>query len=239
MSIFATGPSTALSFVVKNITSPPGRIIKVFNTQIYPGQTLDLMQIPGISEEDIRASLIKGDLGNKIRYKQLRITVSPEILTSALGNDILNILGPTTTIRPVPIVPSIVKSLADGVTSSLFQVDLSKTIPIYGTQPDYSFGGKVFFAAECTDGYEVQIREGDVNIAAAMRIGIGPITTAQAVSATQVLTTGTFTTVFSWSVSGTIATFQITATSSLTPTDIDFHYFLLHATHREPAFSFL
>jgi hypothetical protein len=239
MSIFATGPSGALSFIVKNITSPPGRIIKVFGTKIYPGQLLDLMQIPGVAEEDIRASLIKGDLGNKIRNKQLKMAGSPEILTSELGNDILNILGPSTTIRPVPIVPAIIKSLTNNIATPLFYVDLSKTVPIYGTKPDYTFGGKVFFAAECNDGYDVQIREGDVNIAAAMRVGIGPIITAQAVNATQVLTSGTFITTFSWSISDSIATFQITAASSLASADIDFHYFLLHVTHREPSFGFL
>lgn len=240
MSIFADGNPNALSFVVQNITAPPGRIIKAFNTQIYPGQSLDLMKIPGIAEEDIRASLIKGDLRNKILNKQLKVIVSPEIITSVLGTDLLNILGPATTIRPVPVVPAIIKILTNNTPTSMFQVDLSATFPQYNpTKADYSFGAKIFFAVECTDGVDNQIREGDVNVAAVMRPSGGAITTTQAVNASTALTTGTLTTTFSWVTSGTIATLQITAASSLTPIDLEIHYFLLHATHRVPAFTFL
>ena len=240
MGIYATEDQAVggLTFTVKNITT--SRAIKVFNTKIMPGQTLDLMKIPGISEEDIRSSLIKGDLKNKIINQQLDVIDSPSIITEGLNNDLLNILGPATIIRPVPIVPGIIKDLTNNQPTSLFQVDLSQTGVVYASVVDYSFSAKLFFAVECTDGYDVQIREGDVNLAAVMRAtGTGPITTAQAVNATGALTAGTLATTFSWTTSGTIATLQITPSSSLTPNDLEIHYHLLHATHRRPAFTFL
>jgi hypothetical protein len=52
-------PSSDVSFIVKN-TSSINRSIKVFNTSIGPGNRLDLMKIPGVTEEDIRDELTKG-----------------------------------------------------------------------------------------------------------------------------------------------------------------------------------
>jgi hypothetical protein len=51
-------PSNDIKFVVKN-NSSMHRSIKVFNTLIGPGNTLDLMKVPGITEEDIRSELTK------------------------------------------------------------------------------------------------------------------------------------------------------------------------------------
>jgi|SRR6185436_1173066 len=102
MNIFATGISDNVLFVVKNVTISPKKIIKVFNTPMYPGTTLDVMQIPGISEEDIRTSLIKGDLKNKLKTGQLQVVSStvafPESDTAfikelgimGLSNNIIN-----------------------------------------------------------------------------------------------------------------------------------------------------
>ena len=238
MNIFADGlTGGALSFIVQNITTPPGRSIKVFNTPVPPGGTLDVMQIPGIGEDDIRASLIKGDLRNKIVNKQLKVLQSPGIISSALSTDMLNILGLATTIRPTPIVPGTVKTLTNGVATSLFQVDLSQTFNLPSTTPDFSFACKLFYAVECTDGSDVQVRQGDVNAAAVLKGAT--ITTSQAQNNTAALSGGTLATSFTWLTSGTIATLQITATSSLTPTSMFIHYFLLHATHREPAYTHL
>jgi hypothetical protein len=64
------------TFVVKNITSAPGRIINVFQTQIYPGMSLDLMQVRGVGEDDIREALLKGSLGQHIKNSQLQVTSS-------------------------------------------------------------------------------------------------------------------------------------------------------------------
>jgi hypothetical protein len=54
-------PSLDISFVVKN-NSSINRSIKVFNTKLNPGGVIDLMKIPGVTEEDIRAELTKGSL---------------------------------------------------------------------------------------------------------------------------------------------------------------------------------
>lgn len=154
---------------------------------------------------------------------QVAISITPttEELTSGAR-------GLFTPIFP-PLVPGITKELVNGALTPLFQIDVSKTTHP-GELPDNSFGCKLFFAVECTDRTEVQIREGDVNAAVAFK---APATfnTAQAVSATNALTAGTLTVTFSWTTVGTIATLNVTATSSLTPTDFEIHYFLSHATH--------
>ena len=80
---YLDGLPIGVSFVVKNITSAPGRIIKVFNTQIYPGNTLDVMRVPGIGEDDIKEALLKGDLGLKIKNRQLQIVSSTIVITDS------------------------------------------------------------------------------------------------------------------------------------------------------------
>lgn len=53
-------------FVVRNITTDSNKTIKIFNYPIGFGKTRDLLQIPGVAEADIRASLLKGELRHKI-----------------------------------------------------------------------------------------------------------------------------------------------------------------------------
>ena len=65
---------TSINFTVKNLS--PNRRIKIFNYPIAPGQTRDLLNIPGVSEADIRDSLIKGELANFIRMKIISIVSS-------------------------------------------------------------------------------------------------------------------------------------------------------------------
>lgn len=71
---------TSIHFKVQNIThllpSEDQKKYYVFNAVIYPGQVLDLLAISGISEADIRESLIKGELANRIRNKDLIIVSS-------------------------------------------------------------------------------------------------------------------------------------------------------------------
>ena len=230
---------TAVTFIVKNITSP-ARIVKVFNTQIYPGKSLDIMKIPGVTEADVRYSLLTGDLKNRINYRQLEVTTSPITLTSHISMDILNIVGPANLIRPLPIVPGIVKTLTDNVAKELFQIDLSQTYDPPETIPNYSFAGKIAFAVECGDGDDVQARQGDLNVAAVLKRSTGIITTTQTQLAFNAVTSGSLSTTFTWTTSGNIATLSVTANSSLTtPTIFIIHYFLLHGTHRAPAFAFL
>lgn len=62
-------------FVVLN-TSPQVKTIKIFNYPILYGQTRDILQIPGVAEADIRASLLKGELNHKIRAKDIIVICS-------------------------------------------------------------------------------------------------------------------------------------------------------------------
>lgn len=80
MTTFSDGLPIGVSFIIKNITSPPGRAIKVFNTPVYPGKTLDVMKVPGIGEGDVRDALLKGDLGRKLKNKQLAVVTSTLVL---------------------------------------------------------------------------------------------------------------------------------------------------------------
>lgn len=53
-------------FIVQNTCSDRNKTIKIFNYPINYGDTRDLLQIPGIEESDIRASLLKGVLRHKL-----------------------------------------------------------------------------------------------------------------------------------------------------------------------------
>lgn len=61
---------SSTQFVVKN-TAPNGKTVKIFNYPILNGSTRDLLSIPGISEADIRHSLLKGELANKIKAHEV------------------------------------------------------------------------------------------------------------------------------------------------------------------------
>lgn len=62
-------------FIVLN-TSPQVKTINIFNYPINYQQTRDLLQIPGVSEQDIRASLLKGELQHKILAKDIIVLCS-------------------------------------------------------------------------------------------------------------------------------------------------------------------
>lgn len=59
-------------FVVRNI-APGNKTIKIFNVPIKNGHDKDLLDIPEVSEADIRHSLLKGVLNLKIRCKEITI----------------------------------------------------------------------------------------------------------------------------------------------------------------------
>jgi hypothetical protein len=63
------------TFIVLN-QSPQVKTIKIFNYPIPYGQTRDLLQIPGVAEQDIRASLLKGELQHKILAQDIVIVSS-------------------------------------------------------------------------------------------------------------------------------------------------------------------
>ena len=52
-------------FIVKNVCTDRNKTINIFRYPINFGDTRDLLQIPGVTEEDIRASLLKGTLRHK------------------------------------------------------------------------------------------------------------------------------------------------------------------------------
>ncbi len=62
-------------FVVQNI-SPQVKTIKIFNYPINYLKTRDILQIPGVGEADIRASLLKGELNHKIRANDITVLCS-------------------------------------------------------------------------------------------------------------------------------------------------------------------
>lgn len=63
-------------FVVRNVTPDRRKTIKIFNYPINFNTTRDLLQIPGVAESDIRASLLKGELNHKIRAGDILIECS-------------------------------------------------------------------------------------------------------------------------------------------------------------------
>ena len=62
-------------FIVLN-TSPQVKTIKIFNYPILYQTTRDLLQIPGVAEQDIRASLLKGEIQYKILAGDIQIVCS-------------------------------------------------------------------------------------------------------------------------------------------------------------------
>lgn len=136
---------------------------------------------------------------------------------------------------PASVGPTVLagqtKALVSGVPTPLLQVDITKTTHPPNPVPDNSWFGELHFAAEDTDGTDVQIRGGTVNLALAFK---APATwsTAQAVNATNANTAGTVGTTFTWTTAGNIATLNITATANgITPTRMTVAYLLLYASH--------
>lgn len=72
---FACFPKINGCFIIKNISNPP-KTIEIFNTPTGWGKERDLLSMEGIGEADIRASLLKGTLRNKIRNKEIEIICS-------------------------------------------------------------------------------------------------------------------------------------------------------------------
>lgn len=63
-------------FVVRNVTPDRKKTIKIFQYPINYMQTRDLLQIPGVGEADIRASLLKGELRHKILANDIVVECS-------------------------------------------------------------------------------------------------------------------------------------------------------------------
>lgn len=63
-------------FIVRNITPDRKKTIQIFKYPILFNTTRDILQIPGVSEADIRASLLKGELRHKILAKDIVVECS-------------------------------------------------------------------------------------------------------------------------------------------------------------------
>lgn len=75
MDSFAPGGINNNCFVVQNV-SPEPKTIFIFNYPINYLGTRDLIAIPGVAEDDIRASLLKGELRHKIRMREIIVLCS-------------------------------------------------------------------------------------------------------------------------------------------------------------------
>jgi len=75
MDSFAPGSRNPNCFVVQNITHPK-KLIHIFHYPIHHGRTRDLLKIPGVAEDDIRASLLKGEIKHKILCRDIIVLCS-------------------------------------------------------------------------------------------------------------------------------------------------------------------
>lgn len=81
MNPFADGINNASTFIVKNISTK--KTINVFGINISPGYSYNLMNIQGVTEDDIKVSLVKGVLKRKINSGELSILQSDLDLTTS------------------------------------------------------------------------------------------------------------------------------------------------------------
>ena len=98
MNDFAPGKNEVGQFIVKN-TSPQKKTIFFFaGWPINLGANRDLLQIPGVSEGDIKSSLMKGELRNKFKNGDVQLVFSNIDLLqfNDLGIQYLDGLGFTT-----------------------------------------------------------------------------------------------------------------------------------------------
>src|SRR5208282_1352209 len=87
MDIFSPGyhPPINGCFVIQN-TSRQNKTITVFQYPINQWDTRDILQIPGVSEQDVRASLLKGELRHKILCGDIVVICSDIDLLQFNGN---------------------------------------------------------------------------------------------------------------------------------------------------------
>jgi len=135
-------------------------------------------------------------------------------------------LGRDLAAQPTTVVPGRVKDLTDGAPVPILSVDIALS-------GDNSWGAKLFFNVEATDGDNVQLREGDANVALAYKTSTAKFATSQATNNTAASTGGTITVAFSWTTVGTVATLNVTATSNGIGvlTALRLHFFIAFMSH--------
>jgi len=72
---YTPGKNPSTKFIVRNI-APGNKRIRVLGYPIGNGLERDLLQIPGVNESTIRSSLLKGELLQKIRSKEIIVVDS-------------------------------------------------------------------------------------------------------------------------------------------------------------------
>jgi hypothetical protein len=135
---------TNINFTVKN--NSPNRKIHVFGYPIMPGQTRDLFYIPEISEDDIRSSLVKGELAAFIRNGTVSIVSSSIDLSqydasqaafiTAAGSSSAYAAGSSTTFVYQPggvAAGNVYTSFASAWAAMLGSSSLNPTLVIDGT----------------------------------------------------------------------------------------------------------
>jgi hypothetical protein len=75
MDDFAPGRKECGQFIVRNI-SPQVKTINIFNYPINYGYTRDLLEIPGVSEGDIKSALMKGQIRHKFLVGDIELVFS-------------------------------------------------------------------------------------------------------------------------------------------------------------------
>lgn len=76
MDNFAPYQKRNTSFIVQNIITDSNKTVRIFQYPIPVGKQRDLLDIPGVAESDIRASLLKGEIMHKLLAKEIKIVFS-------------------------------------------------------------------------------------------------------------------------------------------------------------------
>jgi hypothetical protein len=101
MDSFAPGYKKCGAFIVRNITPTEKKTINIFRWPIPYMKERDLLQIPGVAEDDIRASLLKGEIRHKFLCGDIELVYSDiDLLQFSNCNlEFLQSLGFTTGIQ--------------------------------------------------------------------------------------------------------------------------------------------
>lgn len=118
LNVFAQKIPNPLCFKVTNIAATRKTVL-VFNYPIPFGQTVDLMQKPDISEENIKTSLIKGLLKIKILAGEITVTCS-DISLVTFNQDQIDFL--------------IYAGIETGITPTLNPYGLKVNVPLVGVK---------------------------------------------------------------------------------------------------------
>jgi hypothetical protein len=76
MDVFAPGRNECGKFIVRNVSPQKKTIFFFAGWPINLGCTRDLLQIPGVSEGSVYSSLMKGEIRNKLKNKDIVLVFS-------------------------------------------------------------------------------------------------------------------------------------------------------------------